>query len=62
MAIGDFNVLSVAVYPPKADTELVINADRVLSGAVAFQRSGLSTKKYHRVRLTAHLQMKATYD
>jgi len=35
--VGDFYVVSILVFPAKADTEPVIGADAVLAGAIAFQ-------------------------
>lgn len=38
MIVDDFDVECVVIDPPEADTPLVIDADRMLSGAVSEMR------------------------
>lgn len=38
MVVSNFDGVCVVVFPSKAYSELVVDADAVLAGAIAFQR------------------------
>ena len=37
VVVSNLNIECVPVFPPKADTVLIVNADAILSGTIAFQ-------------------------
>ena len=60
MIIHDFNVLSVAVFPGKANSKLIVDADTVLPFSVAREGFQVRAMEYRQVlkglRLVEHSQ------
>jgi hypothetical protein len=49
MIVNDFYILGSGLSPPKANAELVVNSDAVLSDTISFQRFESVTGRYSKV-------------